>query len=326
MSDKTGTQYEYLTQVIFQWIVNQSDLRNIVVRHDVTLAGKHQNSHQIDVYWRFAVAGLEYETIVETKDWNPPVDQGELIHFKGVLDDLPGQPKGIFISRSGYQQGAKDFARSHGILIYELREADCPPPVSIPITGWARYHVMFMPLHGVLHGTEESVPADIGVLGVVWDVFSPEYSNIQFEPSVSWLQQEYPAVDFAKLGTAYLPTAFLHKMEFYDEEKTSIGNLAVVFREIAQVVNSEELTTKHVRHVFQPPILIRTDSLPIPYVRMDAVSVDITIAHRQEVQRARKTNFAEWVLRELNSGKTDWFLATQSVRAFLPSKTDLESS
>jgi Restriction endonuclease len=326
MSDKSGTQYECLTQVVFQWIVNQSELRNVEVRHDVTLAGKHQNSHQIDVYWKFAVGDLEYETIVEVKDWNKPVDQGELIHFKGVLEDLLGQPKGIFVSRSGYQQGAKDFARSHGILIYELREADYPPPVAFPSTGWARYHVIFMPVHGVLHEMEESAPADTGVLGIIWDIFTPEYSNIQFEPSMSWLQQEYPAVDFAKLGTAHLPSTFLHKIEFYDEEKTSIGNLVAVFREIAQAMDNEGLTTKLVRHVFQPPILIRTDSLPVPYVRMDAVSMDVTLEHRQEVRRTRKTNFAEWVLREVTSGQTEWFLATQSVRAFLPSKTDLESS
>jgi len=321
MADNTGKQYEYLTQVIFQWIVNQSEVPNIVVQHDVKLTGKARNSHQIDVYWRFALDRLEYETIVETKDWKDPVDQGEILRFKSVLEDLPGQPKGIFVSRAGYQQGAREYARTHGILLYELRESDYLPPVSIPVTGWARYGVIRMPLHGVLHKTEESVSRDIGALGFVWDIFAPKFSEVRFEPSASWLQQEYPAIDCSTLGSRYLPSTFLHKVELFNEEKAAIGNLAVLFREIAQAVNSEGLASKHVRHVFQPPILIRTDSLPIPYVRMDAVSMDVKIEHSQDVRRGQKADFTEWVLRELNSGKTEWFLATPSVRSLLPSKS-----
>lgn len=113
-----------------------------------------------------------------------------------MLEDLPGQPKGIFVSRGGYQQGAREYARTHGILLYELRETDYLPPVSIPVTGWARYGVIRMPLHGVLHKTDESVSGDIGVLGFVWGIFAPEFSEVRFEPSTSWLQEEYPAIDY----------------------------------------------------------------------------------------------------------------------------------
>src|SRR5208282_2707135 len=52
--------------------------------------------------------------------------------FKCVLDDLPNQPRGIFVTRSGYQQGAKDFAAAQGIILYELDEQ--PPKKNITIT------------------------------------------------------------------------------------------------------------------------------------------------------------------------------------------------
>jgi hypothetical protein len=42
--------------------------------------------------------------------------------IKGVLDDLPGQPLGIFVTRTGYQSGAEIFAKANGIALYELRE------------------------------------------------------------------------------------------------------------------------------------------------------------------------------------------------------------
>ena len=43
------------------------------------------------------------------------VDQGEVIQFKGVLDDLPNQPRGIFVTRTGFQSGAIEFAKKEGI-------------------------------------------------------------------------------------------------------------------------------------------------------------------------------------------------------------------
>ena len=68
MSDKTGKHYEKLAQVVFQWILDQSDIRNMVVEHNVALKGMHAKSHQIDVCWKFEVGGVQYETIVQAKD------------------------------------------------------------------------------------------------------------------------------------------------------------------------------------------------------------------------------------------------------------------
>src|SRR5262245_4113005 len=95
-----GTPYEVLTQELFQTFLNQTQVLNIEVQHDVLLEGR-STKHQIDVYWKFEMAGIVHEVVVQTKDWNKSVDQGELIKFKGVLDDLPGQPRGIFVARAG---------------------------------------------------------------------------------------------------------------------------------------------------------------------------------------------------------------------------------
>ena len=117
----TGIPYELLTKRIFQDILDQSDVKTIKVEHNVILQGKAAN-HQIDVYWKFELNGIEYETVVQAKDWNQTVNQGELLKFKAVLDDLPGSPVGIFVTRTGYQSGASDYAKSQGIKLYELRE------------------------------------------------------------------------------------------------------------------------------------------------------------------------------------------------------------
>src|SRR5271157_6575476 len=111
MSDKTGRLYENLTQVIFEAILGQKQFPNLRVERDVILKGITA-SHQIDVYWKFEFGGIPHEAIVQAKDWNRSVELGHLLTFKGVLDDLPAQPRGIYVTRSGYQSGAKAFALS----------------------------------------------------------------------------------------------------------------------------------------------------------------------------------------------------------------------
>ena len=95
MSKNTGKPYEKLTQKIFSQIVNQNSVQNINVQHDVTLLGK-TTSHQIDVYWEFEVGGLQYQTVIQAKDWKNKVKKEQMLAFKGILDDLPSGTKGVF--------------------------------------------------------------------------------------------------------------------------------------------------------------------------------------------------------------------------------------
>jgi len=118
--DSTGQPYEILVQAIFQAIHDQEEVATLLVERNKTLQGK-TTPHQIDVYWKFEKGGIPYEAIVQAKDWQSRDKLGQLLEFKGVLDDLPGQPRGIFVTRSGYQRGAKDFAAAHGIILYETR-------------------------------------------------------------------------------------------------------------------------------------------------------------------------------------------------------------
>jgi hypothetical protein len=97
----TGVPYEKLVQGIFQAIHDQEEVATITVEQNKTLKGKI-STHQIDVYWKFQKGGIEHEVIVQAKDWRSAVKQGDLFHFKCVLDDLPNQPRGIFVSRTGY--------------------------------------------------------------------------------------------------------------------------------------------------------------------------------------------------------------------------------
>src|SRR5688572_24009235 len=89
---KSGKPYERLAQRIFQAIHDEEGLITITVQHDVQIKGR-TTTHQIDVYWEFVHAGIKHIACVECKDWQAPVSQGEIIQFRGVLEDIPGQPR-----------------------------------------------------------------------------------------------------------------------------------------------------------------------------------------------------------------------------------------
>jgi hypothetical protein len=44
--------------------------------------------------------------VVHAKDWASKIKLGELIKFHKILELLPGQPVGLFITRTGYKKSA----------------------------------------------------------------------------------------------------------------------------------------------------------------------------------------------------------------------------
>lgn len=122
----TGISYEELVQEIYQALLDGSSdkdkIEGTLVQHNVVLQGKSGTSHQIDVYWEFEIAGIKYATIVEVKDWKTPVKQEQLHSFKSVLDDIPGSPCGVYVSRSGFQSGAIVYAEYNGIKLIQITE------------------------------------------------------------------------------------------------------------------------------------------------------------------------------------------------------------
>lgn len=154
-------------------MLNQDVVKNITVRRNVHLGGK-TTTHQIDVYWEYELAGIVHRVVVQAKDWGRVVDQGELLKFKSVLDDIPGQPRGIFVTRSGYQRGAKHYAKNHGIELYEL---DRPSKVAKPDISLSAY--------GILHFRILGLSAD-GRFLLRYTKYEPSYSSLAWKIDRRW--------------------------------------------------------------------------------------------------------------------------------------------
>lgn len=113
-------EYERFTQEIYQQLVSLDVVRTTKVRHNVKLEGRSGQKHQIDVYWEYEIAGSKQRVAIECKNYNTVVPIGKVRDFKGVLDDLNGV-NGIMVTKVGYQDGAKKYAREYGISLKELR-------------------------------------------------------------------------------------------------------------------------------------------------------------------------------------------------------------
>lgn len=123
MPKNTGIIFEKLTQEIYQafcdFDISENGFKKVQVQHDVKLQGKSGATHQIDVFWEFNLAGVTYKTLVEAKDWKSPVEKEQILSLKAKIDDIPNS-NGIFVSRTGYQAGAKTYAEHNGIQLYTL--------------------------------------------------------------------------------------------------------------------------------------------------------------------------------------------------------------
>lgn len=115
-----NTEFELFTRHIYQKLVNNDVLKPTLVQHNVKLKGKSGCEHQIDVYWEYEIAGNKHRVAIECKNYKSSVPIGKVRDFKGVLDDL-NNVNGIMVSSKGFQDGAKKYAKEHGISLKELR-------------------------------------------------------------------------------------------------------------------------------------------------------------------------------------------------------------
>jgi len=305
--DNTGKPYEVLVKAIFQAIHNQEEVATLIVERNKTLRGK-TTPHQIDVYWKFEKGGIPYEAVVQAKDWLSRVKLGQLLEFKGVLDDLPGQPRGIFVTRSGYQRGAKEFAATHGIILYELDEPPMPPNIAITTLGWIKYEVVFFKFPA---NSPEHEPVQELAVGLKPTVYRPRCSNIQFEIDPAWLAQNPATSQMDKFPIELNPLPIVEVI-LYDQNQASATNLEAVVREEIAIVKDEKPDRRRLVHVFAGDTFIGPPCTDGPFIKIKKVSFDLEIEVTARPAQFDLSRFVELVLREIPSDKTRTFLGRKA--------------
>jgi hypothetical protein len=252
MAKNTGKPYELLTQAIFNEIVNQNSVETIEVKHDVILQGKILK-HQIDVYWEFKCGNIKYYTIIQARDWASTVKQEHLLAFKQILDDLPNQPRGIFVTKTGYQKGALDFAKANGIELFELREF-----------------------------TEEDAKGRIKTIVLNITAFTPHSEVVGIEEDKAWVSnymKNHDIKDSFKVSiSGDSQNTFL-----VDEEGNNIESFkTVIDRLYPEDLKKMPKTRKEIN--FSIPTFVKTENKLIPILKINKLLVDILVG-KIEVQQ-----------------------------------------
>ena len=94
---------------------------NLLVARDVTVRGRKDQDHQIDVYYEFELAGLRHRVAIECKNMQRPLEKERVMAFSSKINDCLGM-RGCIVAANGYQSGAKTFADDNGITALTLSD------------------------------------------------------------------------------------------------------------------------------------------------------------------------------------------------------------
>lgn len=112
---RDGRNFESLTELVVRLLSDETETRTFELRRRARVRGR-STTHEIDVWWEAEINGTRRHVAFQCKDLARPVDQGEMLKFRAVLNDLNDQVLGVFVARGGYQRGAVMVAAMSNIL------------------------------------------------------------------------------------------------------------------------------------------------------------------------------------------------------------------
>ena len=112
----SGIDFENYVQYVYHTLLNLRG-ENIQVSRRTTFVLASGETYEIDVYYEFIKAGLRHRVAIECKDWSRAVDQGQILEFHHKIKNISDDIVGVVVSRKGFQEGAENVARRHGILL-----------------------------------------------------------------------------------------------------------------------------------------------------------------------------------------------------------------
>lgn len=263
----TGKEYEALTEMVFKRLLDQSHVCSEVQRN-VTIKGKSSGvTHQIDVAFEFSIGKIRYRTIVQCKDWGRPVEQEKVLAFNAVLQDIPGQPRGIMVARSGFQEGAREYARSHGISLYELRE-HCD-------SDWDGY---------------------IREVQVTLNLHCPRFRDVRLEPDLDWLRDQMPRCNLREFSV----NRTFNPREV--ELRCESGEVFDVNALLNRHVPNDACDWTPIRRDFETRVMVPLEDGPLPHLAVVAVTAEVLVQLVSDTFTVRLDGMIAYCFRDVIGG------------------------
>ncbi len=116
ITDLSPTEFEKTVMAFFESFPTQPVSVN--TEHDVNLSGE-DGIYQIDIKLTYELFGVSFLILVECKRYSTPIKRESVQILNSKLVSL-GAQKGILVSSSGYQRGAIEYAKKHGIALLRV--------------------------------------------------------------------------------------------------------------------------------------------------------------------------------------------------------------
>ena len=121
----TPTEFEIFCKEILEGYAETENLNSFTIDHNVKLEG-YDGIYQIDVYATFIAMGVQFKIICECKQYKNRVNREKVVVLGDKVKSL-GAHKGILLSTSGFQSGAIQYAKAHGIALFQVFDRSCEP-------------------------------------------------------------------------------------------------------------------------------------------------------------------------------------------------------
>lgn len=276
--------YELLVREIYQQMLDQDRAQNVVVQHDVQKQGR-ATSHQIDVYWEFRLGGVTHKVAVQAKRWKNPVRKGDVLTFKGVLDDLPGTI-GIMVTSSRFQKGAVDVAKAAEIMICNLQEDLAPTFAGYPgLTVTIRIKGFFKAPDG----------SHLGMLAEA-DQMIPTISDLALKADSEWHQANNP-LPWSMTTLTNVP----QPVQFYDQDGKDLITLSRILGGFCAEMEREGQMSARKTHRFESPTFLKLLNPPVT-IKEESISATVVLTPKKTEVVFKAANVAVFVLKNLLNG------------------------
>ena len=116
-------EFEVFCVEVLRSYAAEDHLKDFIIRHNVKKESP-DGTYQIDIFASFTALGVEVKCLCECKQYSSPVKRERVELLETRLKSL-GMHKGILLSTSGFQSGAIQYAKAHGIALIQVFDHSC---------------------------------------------------------------------------------------------------------------------------------------------------------------------------------------------------------
>ena len=112
------TEYEQYCTEILKNYAEEENLKDFTIQHNAVVTSD-DGTYQLDIFATFVALGVQFKVIAECKRYTSAVTREKVVILADKVKSL-GAHKGILISTSGFQSGAYEYAKKHGIALLQI--------------------------------------------------------------------------------------------------------------------------------------------------------------------------------------------------------------